>query len=267
MGRRLFALGFGLLLSLGSATAHAEALPKYPVCDPKKPPTDQQSQEAFTVYQRGKGRFDEAEYERALVFFNEAYQLDCTKHELLIIIARSHELTGRRAEAVHALETYLARVPNASDGETHRKRIENLKREIANAPKPPPVAAAPVPMPVQPPPVEPDRGHTVYPWIVVGIGGLATIVGGAIAIAGNSSIPEGCNIVKRSCEDQADNAGAEKASNLFVTGLVVTGVGLLTVGGGLTWHFLEPTGPRSQSLTIRPTLGRENAGAALSGTF
>ena len=86
------------------------------------------------LLQRGR------DYGSALHNFVDAYKIDCSKTELLISIARANELSGNKADAVHALETYLQRAPNVSpeDKAQIQKRIDNLKAQIeAQAPTPP----------------------------------------------------------------------------------------------------------------------------------
>ena len=46
---------------------------------------------------------------------------------------------------------------------------------------------------------------------------------------------------------------------LWVTGVVA-------VGGGLAWHFLEPTGSRDKARVV-PAVGPGYAGAQLGGSF
>ena len=39
------------------------------------------------------------------------------------------------------------------------------------------------------------------------------------------------------------------------------------LGGGLLWHFLEPTGPKEKSARIAPAVGPGFAGLSLTGKF
>src|SRR5271170_8049952 len=95
------------------------AMSTYAACPTK--PSQADTDAAHGAYMAGKGSFDEADYTTAISYFKDAYRRDCTKHELLEIIARAYELQGNRREAVHALETYLDRVPTASDADVQRK--------------------------------------------------------------------------------------------------------------------------------------------------
>ena len=62
----------------------------YPACTSK--PTQADTEAAHGAYMAGKGSFDEADYTTAINYFRDAYRRDCTKNELLIIIARAYEL-------------------------------------------------------------------------------------------------------------------------------------------------------------------------------
>src|SRR6478609_6755436 len=132
------------------ALAHAEDEPKaYPEC--VKTPTDAETAAAKGAYQAGNASFDEADYPRAITYWEDAYRRDCTANLLLKNLARAYELYSQKRQAVVALETFLVREPNAADKEQIQRRIEVLKKQIA-AEKAAPVAAAPVAAPVNPPP-------------------------------------------------------------------------------------------------------------------
>src|SRR5208282_5966786 len=106
-------------------------LTNYAACTTK--PSASDSDAAHSAFLLGKRFFDEADYGSAIHNFVDAYKLDCTKTELLTIIARANELSGNKAEAVHALETYLTRAPNLApeDKNQIQKRIDNLKAQLA----------------------------------------------------------------------------------------------------------------------------------------
>src|SRR5271170_5681233 len=138
---------FALIATAAAVPAFAQSASdatqesQYAACTSK--PSQADTEAAHGAYTAGKGSFDEADYSRAINYFKDAYRRDCTKNELLIIIARAYELQGNRREAVHALETYLDRVPSAQDAEVQRRHIANLKREITEQPTPPASASAP----------------------------------------------------------------------------------------------------------------------------
>src|SRR4051794_28399221 len=146
----------GSAVTLVPALAHAEDEPKgYPECI--KTPTDAETAAAKGAYQAGNASFDEADYPRAITYWEDAYRRDCTANLLLKNLARAYELYGQKRQAVVALETFLVREPNSADKEQIQRRIEVLKKQIASekavpiAPAQPPVAATPVATQPQPP--------------------------------------------------------------------------------------------------------------------
>lgn len=119
-------------------------------------------------------------------------------------------------------------------------------------------------------------GHTVFPWIVVGIGGVG-IVTGIVLYATTPSRPGNCIEATQTCQrlDQqsdadfkADQEQAGKADSQPVLGLAIAGIGAAFVVGGLLWHFLEPTGSASAKNTkVTPWTTGQASGLGFSGTF
>lgn len=265
------------------ALAHAEDEPKaYPECI--KVPTEAETAAAKGAYQAGNASFDEADYPRAITYWEDAYRRDCTANLLLKNLARAYELYGQKRQAVVALETFLVREPSTGDKEQIQRRIEVLKKQIAAekatpvAPTPPPVAATPA----QPPPQEPGDAHagqgkrSIVPLIVAGAGGVVLIVGAGVygkAAKDVSHYEDLCP--NRDCGTGADAAAnkeaANNARNRKIWGGVLTGVGAATVAGGLIWYFVQPrhsvaTGSLRKPL-VNPEVAPGFAGVSLSGAF
>src|SRR6478735_7303831 len=158
------------------ALAHAEDEPKaYPEC--VKTPTDAETAAAKGAYQAGNASFDEADYPRAITYWEDAYRRDCTANLLLKNLARAYELYGQKRQAVVALETFLVREPSTADKEQIQRRIEVLKKQIAAekapvATTPAAVAATPAqpqPAPVSDSPSDSSQGkRSIVPLIVAG---------------------------------------------------------------------------------------------------
>jgi hypothetical protein len=252
--------------------------------------TASDSEAAHSAFLLGKRFFDEADYGSAIHNFVDAYKLDCTKAELLTIIARANELSGNKPEAVHALETYLIRGSNIApeDKNQIQKRIDNLKAQMAaqSTPAAPPIAptppaavelAPPPPTSALPPPSTPPspppagKRHTVAPWVVTISGGAILVAGGAVWLVGNNKY----NTALQNCPNnlcQGSSSSFQSEGNTGHT-LMQVGGGLFIGGavlavGGLLWHFLEPTGPSTGDATrasVRPELGPGYAG--VSGRF
>jgi len=275
-------------------TSDAPGLSPYAACAAKPSPSDTEA--AHGAYMAGKGSFDEADYTTAINYFKDAYRRDCTKNELLIIIARAYELQGNRREAVHALETYLDRVPTAQDAEVQRRHIANLKREITEQPAPsasasaapsalasappppsagPPASVAPAPIASSVPPPPERGGHTAPPWVVVAVGGAAVVTGGILygVGAGQVSTAEQTCPVHGSCSSPSAVSTGNSGRTNETVGVVVGAVGLGAVAIGLVWHFVE--GPRSEAVPataaarplVMPQVGPGYAGVGLTGSF
>jgi hypothetical protein len=272
------------VLAVPALAQTSPALTNFPACTVK--PTASDSDAAHSAFLLGKRFFDEADYGSAIHNFVDAYKLDCTKTELLTIIARANELSGDRAEAVHALETYLQRVQNLApeDRAQIQKRIDNLKSQLgAQAPPaaPPPITvpsvtppaptttAVPAPLP---PPAPETRGHGAGPWVVTGIGGAAVVAGGVVWLVGhgkyNSALSDPACGGTNSCKpgSAAINEGNTGHTMMWVGGGVFFG-GVALAGAGLLWHFLEPTSATETKATIVPEVGPGYAGASVAGRF
>ncbi len=116
------------------------------------------------------------------------------------------------------------------------------------------------------------RGHTAAPWLVAA-GGLvlASASAGFSVYAANgtscaaekaSKAAAGSTVTNFSCED-----GGAGLVPLGVAGMIVGG---LAVAGGLTWHFLEPTGATRQARVapwIGPLAGQHHGGLLMGGAF
>lgn len=254
-------LGLGVLAMVATATpAYADGgTQPYPTCA-NKVVSATDSDAAHTKYLVGRQEYDEGIYDRAATHFRQAYALDCTKHDLLLIISSTYQLKGDKREALAALETYVARVPNSPDLPTYQAKIENLKASLAEEHK------DPAPPRKQDVAAEP-RGHTPYPWVVVGVGGAAVAAGLAVALTAPDR-PASCDPVTNSCVKPEDTDTAARSKNQPVIGYAILGGGAALVAGGLLWHFLEPTGPKAAARTrVTPTVTPGFAGMSVGGAF
>ncbi len=274
--RRKHIIGIGLLLAaVTSVPAFAQPAGQgYPSCT--KTVTSGESELAHQKYIAGKQDYDEGNYDSALRRFRDAYTLDCTKHELLIIISAAYERKGDKKEAVGALEAYVARSPGAPDVGTYQAKIENLKKQIAAAPPPTATTSPTSPPPTTAPSKSETQEHTVYPWLLTGAGVVALGVGIAV-IATAPNLPRDCDEQSKVCtrrdgepEDEFKDRQAEAGRSVdqpFWGTVAVVGGGALIVGG-LVWHFLEPTGPKEAAKPkLRPSVAPGYAGLALGGIF
>lgn len=103
-----------------------------PACT--RAPSKADTEAAHGTSLAGRHSFDEP-YATAVTYFKDSYRRDCTKHELLPIIARAYELQNR-AEALVALNVFVAR---ASPTGPKRGRREEAHREPLAGSRPRPL--------------------------------------------------------------------------------------------------------------------------------
>lgn len=288
LGYRSLPAGFLVAVALAVPALAQQTSTYNTTCD--KPPSASDQDAAHASFILGKKAYDESDYGKAIDYLKDAYRLDCTKPELLNYVASAYIAKGDKAEAVAALEAYVKRNPKAPDIESVQRKIANLKSQLgspgattatapttsttttATAPTTSATTtatAAPTGTDAPPPPETTERQHTVVPWIVVGVGGAAVVAGAILLAVGSAKVGDSFALCPNgTCKLPADTAKAQQANNegrgLQNAGIVVGLVGVAAVGGGLLWHFLEPTGP-AKSAAIRPELGPGWAG--VSGSF
>jgi tetratricopeptide (TPR) repeat protein len=271
-------------LSPGGALAQGSKTP-FPACTTT--PTKADIDGAQKAFELGSASFNEADYGTAITYWRDAYRRDCTAHKILLNLARAYELKGDKSEAVNALETYLQRKPDAPDAESIRRRIENLKSQIAPAaptPAPPAPTLAPAPAPVaQPPaPETSEHGRSIAPLILAGGGAVVAIVGGVVFAGGAKKVSDfEAACPNRKCpggDTPADKAHQQDliqqgndARNQETLGGVVLGVGAAAIAGGLIWYFVSApsSSPARASAppSITPVVTPGFAGLSLAGHF
>lgn len=278
---RTTVIASALFLLPAVALAEAPVTP-YPPCE--RTPTKGDSAAAEGAFQAGNAAYGEADYDRAINYWEDAYRRDCTAHPMLLNLARAYEINGQKRHAVNALRTYVARNPNSSDEGQIKRRIEKLDEQIqaeAAAAAPPPTAptqpaGAPPPMaPVgAPPPPGPEPAPSsgkrpIAPLILVGAGGVAAIVGGIVFIGARSDLndletvcPGRICVGRPDLTDQANSALSRQQ-----IGAVVGGVGLAAVAGGLVWYFMSKPSGSAPTTALVPAVAPNFGGAHLVGSF
>jgi hypothetical protein len=273
-----------------SAWCKAEEPAKvFPECT--RVPTESDTSAAKGAFEAGQVSFQEADYARAILYWEDAFRRDCTALPLLLNLARAYELSGDKRNAVVALRTFLARRPNASDKDQIARRIEvleaQLEREKAAAtpaataaansgagekpapaePAAQPTTAAPVPAE----PVEESEGSSLEPlWpLFVAGGGLAVGVVGAVLWADGQSAVNKCTEIGDStfeCPNDQAKQDAESGQSRKTAGQIATGVGVgLLIGGGVTWLLLRDS--ETESAIVAPSIAPGFAGVELAGHF
>jgi hypothetical protein len=270
---------------LGSVpTAWAETASPYPACT--KTPTKADQEAAEGAFKAGFGSYQEGDYNKAIMYWEDAYQRDCTAHALLLNLANAHEKKAQWDRAIVALKVYLERAGDVPNRGQIERRIENLEAQIA-AEKPAQPDKPPV---TEPEPAQPstaasvgtekpaEGGKSIAPWIVVGAGGVMTIVGTVLYLGGSSKVSDAEEVCgsKRECPNtpagqQAKTDGDDGRTQMLAGG-IVAGVGVVGVAGGLAWHFfLDKPAAESQAAvprtTVQPALGPSYAGLSFGGSF
>jgi tetratricopeptide (TPR) repeat protein len=303
MRRWTYLICSAFMLGTITTVAAGDKVEPYPACSTK--PSDADRKAAQGAFTAGQGSFNEADYRTAITYWRDAFKRDCTAHLLLLNLARAYELAGDKREAVNALKTYVERNPTAADRPQIQRRIDNLEAQLGTGPVPLPVpqdagaaplptapaadAGAVVPLPTatgtsEPqPPAKPEAkgGKSIVPWIVVGAGGVLTIVGGLVWMGGSSKVKDAEAVCgsSRSCgtagqqltpEQQAAIDNGNKGRGQVTTGGILLGVGLVAVAGGLVWHFVldKPSAPKSAAVPrLGPDFGPGYSGLSLQGQF
>ncbi|HVJ14120.1 MAG TPA: hypothetical protein VM686_01710 [Polyangiaceae bacterium] len=282
---RAWWLGAALLLTPVAAHAEEEAKP-YPECT--RDPSDSDVTAAKAAFQAGNVSFNEADYPRAILYWEDAYRRDCSKHQMLLNLARAYELNGNKKQAVMALETFVAREPTAPDKPQITRRIEVLKKAIdseeaaaaqqqaaatESAPQDQPAQTAAPAAPAGPPPDE-EGSRPIAPLILVGVGGVMVIGGGVlfgISAKQVSDFEAQCDNpeTRMGCPDADAANSAQTRRNV---GGVVALAGIPVVVGGLIWYFASPRQPASASsakprTALLPAVAPGFTGVSLSGAF
>jgi len=274
--------------------AMAQPSAGYPAACEAAKVTKKDSERAHTVFLSGKGFLDEANYDKAISYFKDAYTIDCSVHGILPIIATAYERKGDKGEAVGALEEYLRRVPDAGDREVIERRIKNLKDQIGQAAASatatstalvtsstvtPSGSGAPTgtsgtataPTGTGTGGVAPSGDtNTTTPWIVVGAGGVLLVAGGLMFVLGTGDV----SAAEKTCPNHGV-CGSTSAADQGNRGRLLEGVGIVSgiagivgVGGGIVWHLVQkPDRDRGAQLHVTPAVAPGYAGVGLGGSF
>ena len=288
----IVALGVSACPALASAE---DAVRPYPTCD--RTPTPGDVSAAKGAFEAGNGSFNEADYDRAITYWEDAYRRDCTAHPLLLNLARAYELNNLKQHAVNALQTFLARVPNSSEENQIKRRIDKLQEQIQSeaATAPPPTAATAAPTPTAAPETPPPTAATpapetpkesagggglpVWPIVVAGAGLVMFTTGGIIWLGARSDLSDIEKLcpTHRECSNDVTQRGNDANTRLNISGAVAL-VGAAALAGGAVWFFLDmPSGggksssgkrsPRGFTASVAPAVAPGFGGMSVAGTF
>jgi hypothetical protein len=280
-----------LAVLVAPAIAHAEDPPhEYPACDHQ--PSDSDVSAAKGAFQAGQVSFDEADYQRAITYWEDAYRRDCTAHALLLNLSRAYELSGKKQQAVVELETYVQRNPNAGDKDKIQRRVDVLKQQIA-AEQPAATPAQTTPPPsasTTTPPPPPDAGVTpatdegkrpVLPLVVAAGGGalaLVSLVPYVKAANEVADVEKQCGGSRSSCTAPNSDALVKKGNEARTRQTIWGAVALVGAGaaiGGIIWYFASPKKSATTASSpppripprVSPAVGPGFAGLVIDGAF
>ncbi len=271
----------GLIVAPVAAVLAGDSMEPYPSCHEE--PSPAQRQAAQGAFQAGSGSYQEGDYTKAIEYWRDAYRRDCTAHLLLLNLANAYERLGDRRAAVFALKTYLERQKDIQDRSILERRVQNLEEQIAAAQaasaKAATAAAASSSAPSSSskpppsPPVETSRaGKSITPWIVVGAGGVITVVGALVYAGGNTKVKDAeAACPNHQCTDPSVQASGNDGRTQMNVGGAMIGIGLVGVAGGLVWHYVldkpSQSTAASTSPLLQPALGPGYAGMSYGGSF
>ena len=267
-------------LTVASSAFGAEEAHPYPECTHEASDADLTAAKA--AFQAGNVSFNEADYPRAILYWEDAFRRDCSAHPLLLNLARAYELNGQKQQAVTALETFLEREPNSSESAQIQRRIEVLKKQIdaERAAAVPATAAPTTPNPGQTPASaqpaaqntvvlsEHPKSKSVVPLVVAGVGGAMFIVGGLVFLDAAKKVKDFeaiCGPKHNQCPDGYDVGPANAAAKRETAGGVVALVGLPIMAGGIIWYLVSSS--PSKTATVTPAIAPGFYGVAVNSRF
>ncbi len=266
--------------------SQAEQVRSWPECSHE--PSENDVAAAKGAFEAGNVSFQEADYGRAILYWEDAFRRDCTALGLLKNLARAYELSNKKRDAIAALETYLARRPNDPQRDQITRRIEVLTQQLeqeeaaaaaAAAPPPPPPAATSTT--TEPAPetstsdldleAEPEASVPLWPLYVVGAGLVTTVAGMIVYFPAKSDVDD----VKKQCpgfkcpntpEGRRLSEEGNSAQTRRDTGVVLMiAGGVAFLGGGITYLVL---GNQAENETVlAPAIAPGFAGLSLSSSF
>jgi hypothetical protein len=272
---------------LGSVTALAGEVHQYPECH--KQPSETDIQGAKGAFQAGSVSFNEADYARAILYWEDAFRRDCTATLLLHHLSRAYEGQGNLQQAVVALRAYLERTPDAAERPQIQRRIEVFEQKIEEERQREARAAEERQAKQAPPPAATGTGtsapsagglnlrvNPVIPISVGAVGLAATIVGAIVYFPARSDVKDyeaKCNVggVKNRCP-VGDFDAAQSAVSRRDWGLGVGITGLVLVGAGVGWYFFNETqkpvnAAPPKAPAFQPWVGPQTAGLSYGGRF
>ena len=300
MHRRFSACLAASCVLIAAGSAWASPTHTYPECTMR--PSDSDVTAAKGAFQAGNVSFNEADYDRAILYWEDAYRRDCTATLLLQHLGRAYEGLGNLEQAVIALRTFMERSPESTERAQVQRRIEVFEQKLAEDKQKTAANAATQPTTAKPAPGAPSRqtannpssapqpsaGESTkpFPWgpvITIAGGGVAAAVGGLVFLAARKSIndvenytdPSGskpCKIHNSNLCPAAQASQGNDARTRATIGSVVGIGGLAIAGAGVVWLILDSKQKPQTALELTPPkftpwVGQNSAGFAWQSSF
>jgi len=276
-------------LMLMSGSVWAGETHGYPDCTVR--PSDNDLTAAKGAFQAGTVSFNEADYARAILYWEDAYRRDCTATLLLQHLGRAYEGAGNLEQAVIALRTFTERAPDSTERAQVLRRIEAFEQKIADekrqAMQPTqPAQPAPTAVPVKPSqqekapapaPLAPAHASKPFPWApvaVIAAGGVTALVGGLVflsAHADENNVEKLCGGARNNCSTNLAQQGNDDRTRAKIGTGVFYG-GLALAAAGTVWLILDSkkspqTALHTQPPALSPWVAAGSAGMAWQGSF
>jgi hypothetical protein len=239
-------------------------------------PSAEETEAAKRAFRDGQTAFSEGDYSHAAELWRWAYERDCTAHALLLNLATAEELLGHPDQAAQALARFDRLVPDSLYAAANQKRIARLQRARASSVRPRRETAKACP-PAPPPVAETDRGGLTFPLGIALGGATASLLGGAFYVQARyaaASASDSCGGEPGQCSSVGSLLAGERARARAEASGWIAGAGLVTLAGGLVWHFVsdgaptrETTGGTNEPLRLSSSVSANRLGLSLSGGF
>lgn len=245
-----------IILMLGASPALAQDA---------SPSTDT---EAHALFDAGHTAFEDGRFADALTDFERAYELS-HRPELLYNIGQCHDHLRHDAEAVSALEGYLAAVPDAPARHMIEGRLAILREAVAHdvAAQPPieneptPVTTAPASSDATTPAPQTSASGPTAGWVLVGVGAGVAVIGAVlvgVAFADIGNVEGATGVPYSTVRDANERAPIESG-----VGWAALGVGVAAAAVGLVLAVTSGSMPADARASLR--VGP--AGLVLEGCF
>jgi len=284
-------------MMLTSGAVWAAETHGYPECTLR--PSDNDLTAAKGAFQAGTVSFNEADYARAIMYWEDAYRRDCTATLLLHHLGRAYEGAGNLEQAVIALRTYTERAPDSTERAQVLRRIEAFEQKIADEKRqstptteqaqPSPTAVTVKPgqqEKVQSPAVSASAAHASkpFPWAPVALiaaGGVTALVGGLVflnAHADENNDEKLCGGDRHNCNNPNGTPNVylmQQGNDARTRAQIGTGVffgGLAIAAAGTIWLILDSKQKPQTALELTPPkftpwVGQNSAGFAWQSSF